>query len=41
VSNNGDEVKVLATVANIVYDFTTVYRDAAIYIEGSTAAAFR
>jgi hypothetical protein len=41
VSNNGDGVKVLATVAYIVYDFTTMYRDAAIYIEGSTPARTR
>jgi hypothetical protein len=41
VSNNGDGVKVLATVAIIVYDFTAVYRDAAIYIEGSTPARTR
>ena len=41
VSNNGDGVKVLATVAHIVHDFTSVFRDAAIYIEGSTPSRTR
>ena len=41
VSNNGDKDKVLATVAAIIYDFTSLFLDAAIFIKGSTAARSR
>ncbi len=41
VSNNGDKDKVLATVAAIIYDFTSLFLDAAIFIKGSTAARTR
>lgn len=41
ISNNGDGTKVLSTVAAIIHDFTMVFRDAVIYIEGSTPARTR
>lgn len=41
ISNNGDGDKVLATVASIIYDFTGFYKDAAVYIKGSSAAKTR
>ncbi len=41
VSNNGDGDKVLVTVANIIYDFTDVYLDAAVFIQGTTPARTR
>lgn len=41
VSNNGDGDKILATVAQIIYYFTGIYQDAAIYIKGSNAARAR
>jgi len=36
VSNNGDTLKILATVAAIVIDFTNYFPDALVYFEGST-----
>jgi hypothetical protein len=41
VSNNGDAEKVLFTVARIIYDFTAVYPEALIFIQGSTPARTR
>jgi hypothetical protein len=41
VSNNGDGDKILATVAKIIHDFTFVFQDAAIFIEGSTPVRTR
>jgi hypothetical protein len=41
VSNNGDGAKVLATVANIIHDFTAVFQNATIFIRGSTPARTR
>lgn len=41
VSNNEDGDKVLVTVANIIYDFTNVYLEAAVFIQGTTRARIR
>jgi len=41
VSNNGDHVKVLYTVADIVHDFVNFWPDAIIQIEGSTPSRTR
>lgn len=41
VSNNGDGDKVLITVANIIYDFTSIYTGAAVFIQGTTPARTR
>ncbi len=41
VTNNADSGKVLATIALIAFDFTAVYKDAIIYIEGTTQARTR
>ncbi len=41
VSNNGDAEKVLATVAAIVVDFTSLFSEAIIFAEGSTMARTR
>lgn len=41
VSNNGDALKVLSTVAAIVIDFTNYFPDALIYAVGSTPARTR
>ena len=41
VSNNGDGAKVLATVANIIHDFTAVFEQSTIFIRGSTPARTR
>jgi hypothetical protein len=41
VSNNGDGDKVLITVASIIYDFTSIYAGAAVFIQGSTASRTR
>jgi hypothetical protein len=41
VTNNGDGDKVLATVAGIIYDFTSMFSGAAIFIQGSTPARTR
>lgn len=41
ISNNGDRDKVLATVAATVYEFTSQYPDARIYVTGSTEARTR
>lgn len=40
-SNNGDEEKVLNTVANIIYTFTTFYPNSAVFIKGSTPSRTR
>ena len=41
ISNNGDKDKVLSTVAAIIYDFTGLFLDAAIFIKGSTVVRTR
>ncbi len=41
LSNNQDGDKVLATVANIIYDFTNVFIGAVVFIKGTTAARTR
>ena len=41
VSNNSDGDKVLATVASIIYDFTSIYTRAAVFIQGTTSARTR
>jgi len=41
VTNNGDSLKVLATVASTVYAFTEKYPKAAIIATGSTSARTR
>ena len=41
VSNNGDKLKVLSTVATIVIDFTNRYPGVIIYAEGSTPTRTR
>ncbi len=41
VSNNGDMQKVLATVVDAIYEFTTHYPDAWVFAEGSTPARLR
>ena len=41
VTNNGDGDKVLATVAGIIYDFTTKFPETAIFFQGSTPARTR
>jgi hypothetical protein len=41
ITNNGDSRKVLATVANTLYIFTSRYPDAAIYARGSTLVRTR
>ena len=41
VSNNGDGNKILVTVAVIICDFANEYRDATIFIKGSTPARTR
>lgn len=41
VSNNGDGEKILATVAHIIYYFTGIYQEAAIFIKGTNAARTR
>jgi hypothetical protein len=40
-TNNADTEKVLATVAMIAYEFTSVYQGALIYVEGVTPARTR
>jgi hypothetical protein len=40
-SNNGDQDKIMGTLGNIIFDFTTLYTDAQIYIEGSDAIRTR
>lgn len=37
-SNNDDGDKILITVASIIYDFTSVYLEAAVFIQGTTAS---
>ncbi len=41
VSNNGDSEKVLATVVSAIYAFTDVYKDAWVYVTGSTPSRTR
>lgn len=41
VSNNADGDKILVTVANIIYDFTNVYLEAAVFIKGTTSGRTR
>ena len=41
VSNNEDGDKVLGTVASIIYDFTSLYLKAAVFIQGTTQARTR
>ena len=41
ISNNGDGLKVLATVVSTVYFFTEKYPTAIVYAEGSNAARTR
>lgn len=41
VTDNGDTQKVLATVANIVFDFTERFPDAMVFATGSTPARTR
>ena len=41
ISNNRDRDKVLATVVATLGDFNTVYPNASIYVEGSTASRTR
>jgi hypothetical protein len=41
VSNNGDGDKVLRTTAGIIYAFTGIYHDAAVFIKGSTPSRTR
>ncbi|HEV2480620.1 MAG TPA: hypothetical protein VGS79_13180 [Puia sp.] len=41
ISNNGDGPKVLNTVGAIIFDFTAVFREARIYVEGSTPSRTR
>lgn len=41
VSNNGDGDKVLITVASIIYDFTSIYAGAAVFIQGTSPSRTR
>lgn len=41
VSNNGDDDKILLTVAHIIYLFTSVYPNAAVVIRGTSASRTR
>ena len=41
ISNNGDDDKVLITVASIIYDFTCVYSGAVVFIKGTTPSRNR
>lgn len=41
VSNNGDDEKILLTVAHIIYLFTSVYPKAAVVIQGTSASRTR
>ena len=41
VSDNGDDEKVLLTVANIIFIFTSIYFGAAVLVKGSTASRTR
>lgn len=40
-SNNGDHDVILATLANIIYDFTSHFSEAVIFIQGSNSARTR
>jgi len=41
VTNNGDSLKVMATVAATLYPFTDRFPDAKVYVKGSTKARTR
>ncbi len=41
VSNNGDDEKILLTVAHIIYLFTSIYHKAAVVIQGTSASRTR
>lgn len=41
ISNNGDQDKIMGTLGNIIFDFTTLYTDAQIYIEGNNVTRTR
>src|SRR5690242_13227911 len=41
ISNNGNRDAVLVTIANIIYEFTSLFPDAVIYIIGSSAPRTR
>ncbi|MEO8405249.1 MAG: hypothetical protein ABI480_11660 [Chitinophagaceae bacterium] len=41
ISNNGDRNKILATLANIIYDFTETFNDIIIYILANSASRSR
>jgi hypothetical protein len=41
ISGNADGDKVLATVAGIIYDFTGIFMQAAVFIKGTTRARTR
>jgi hypothetical protein len=41
VSNKGDDEKILLTVAHIIYLFTSIYFNAAVVIQGSSASRTR
>ena len=41
IDNNGDRDKILATVAMVVYRFTTTYPDRQVYIKGSSPSRTR
>ncbi|MDQ3192087.1 MAG: hypothetical protein M3Q58_10875 [Bacteroidota bacterium] len=41
ITNNGDSLKVLATVASTVYSFTTKYPDGWVFATGSTTVRTR
>lgn len=40
-SKNGDSNRILGTLGSIIYDFTTMYMEALIYIEGTDATRTR
>lgn len=41
VSDNADTNQILGTVAQIVYDFTILYPDAIVFVQGTTSARTR
>ncbi|HEY4288065.1 MAG TPA: hypothetical protein VGN00_13260 [Puia sp.] len=41
VSNNQDTDTIMGTVGSIIYDFTTIFMDALIFIQGTNAARTR
>lgn len=40
-SNNGDAAKIMGTLGSIIYDFTNVFSEAAIFVHGTSAAKTR